>query len=823
MKRLLTWLLAIGTLFPAAAQQITEKDKARAEALVGQMTLDEKLDYIGGFNSFYIRAIPRLGIPQIRMADGPQGVRNDTRSTMFPCGIAAAAAWDRALMRDYGRALGQDCRARGVHILLGPGVNIYRSPLCGRNFEYYGEDPYLAAETAAAYIEGMQSEGVMACIKHFVGNNQEWNRHHVSSDIDERTLNEIYLPAFRKAVTETKVGAVMSSYNPLNCVHMTENRPLTVGLLREKWGFDGIFMSDWNATYSAVGAANGGLDLEMPRARFMNADNLRPALENGLVTEATIDEKCRHILQTLIAFGFLDREQTDAKIKERNPFSDQVALDVARSGIVLLKNEGGMLPLSRKVRSVVVMGPNAGSVPTGGGAGFVHPFSTVSVGEGMQAVGKRLRTTILDPALRGDLAASGFFVTPDGKPGLRGEFFAGKELAGMPQATRIDDEVDFNWEGSPAEGVSADGFSARWSGAFKSAKTGRVTFSVRGDDGYRLYVDGREVLADWGNHGATTRSATLNVAAGKSYPLRLEYYDNASTAVVSLKYIFEDVTDRDRKIATADAVIYCAGFDSDTERENHDRTFALPEGQAAEIAAVAKLNPNLVVVVNSGGGVDFAQFADKARAILMAWYPGQEGGRAIAEILTGAVSPSGKLPISIERRAEDNPSYDSYYENVDRSHRKGAPQPRINYNEGIFVGYRGYDRAETEPLYAFGYGLSYTTFAYSGLKIARQDDGSYRVSFDVKNTGPRAGAEVAQLYVSDLTASVPRPVKELKGYGKVYLKKGETKRVEITLPRDAFAFYDMDRHDFVVEPGDFLLQAGASSRDLRLKGTIRVE
>ena len=728
MKRLLTWLLVVGALLPAAAQQITEQDKERAAALVERMTLDEKLDYIGGFNSFYIRAIPRLGIPQIRMADGPQGVRNDTRSTMFPCGIAAAAAWDRALVRDYGRALGQDCRARGVHILLGPGVNIYRSPLCGRNFEYYGEDPYLAAETAAAYIEGMQAEGVMACVKHFVGNNQEWNRHHVSSDIDERTLHEIYLPAFRKAVTGAKVGAVMSSYNPLNCVHMTENRPLTVGLLREKWGFDGIFMSDWNATYSAVGAANGGLDLEMPRARFMNAENLRPALKNGLVTEATVDEKCRHILQTLIAFGFLDREQTDAKIKERNPFSDQVALEVARGGIVLLKNEGGMLPFSSKVRDVVVMGPNAGRVPTGGGAGFVHPFSTVSVGEGMRAVGKRLRTTVLDPAPVGDLAASGLFFTPDGRPGLRGEFFAGKELAGMPVATQVDAAIDFDWEGSPADGVPADGFSARWSGSFKPAATGRVTFVVRGDDGYRLYVDGREVLADWRDHAATTRSATLDVVAGKSYAVRLEYYDNASTASVSLRYLFENVTDLERRIAAADAVIYCAGFDSDTERENHDRTFALPEGQ-----------------------------------------------------------------------------------------------PRVNYDEGIFVGYRGYDRTATEPLYAFGYGLSYTTFAYSGLKVVRQDDGSCRVSFDVRNTGRRDGAEVAQLYVSDLAASVPRPVRELKGYEKVFLKRGETKRVEILLPHDAFAFYDTVRHDFVVEPGDFLIQVGASSRDLRLKGTIRVD
>ena len=285
----------------------------------------------------------------------------------------------------------------------------------------------------------------------------------------------------------------------------------------------------------------------------------------------------------------------------------------------------------------------------------------------------------------------------------------------------------------------------------------------------------------------------------------------------------QDEAARKRLVAAADAVIYCAGFTSKTEGENFDRTFALPEGQAEEIAAAAALNPNLIVVVNSGGGVDFSQFGDRARAILMAWYPGQEGGRAIAEILTGAVSPSGKLPISIERRAEENPTYGSYYENVPRSHRKNATQSRVCYNEGVFVGYRGYDRSEVEPLYPFGFGLSYTTFAYSGLKIARLEDGSYAVSFDVKNTGRRDGAEVAQLYVSDLTCSVPRPVKELKGYEKVFLKRGAAQRVEMRLPREAFAFYDMERHDFVVEPGDFLLQVGASSRDLRLKGTLHVD
>ena len=500
-----------------------------------------------------------------------------------------------------------------------------------------------------------------------------------------------------------------------------------------------------------------------------------------------------------------------------------MALEVARGGIVLLKNEGGMPPFSSKVRDVVVMGPNAGRVPTGGGAGFVHPFSTVSVGEGCGPSANVCARRCSIPLLSAIWPRRDSF-----SPLTAGQAFGAssspeRNLRGMPVATQVDAAIDFDWEGSPADGVPADGFSARWSGSFKPAATGRVTFVVRGDDGYRLYVDGREVLADWRDHAATTRSATPRRRGGqelrRAVGVLRQCLDGLRVVALSLR----ECDGSERRIAAADAVIYCAGFDSDTERENHDRTFALPEGQAAEIAAVAKLNANLVVVVNSGGGVDFAQFADRARAILMAWYPGQEGGRAVAEILTGAVSPSGKLPISIERRAEDNPCYGSLLRERRPFAPQGAPQPRVNYDEGIFVGYRGYDRTATEPLYAFGYGLSYTTFAYSGLKVVRQDDGSCRVSFDVRNTGRRDGAEVAQLYVSDLAASVPRPVRELKGYEKVFLKRGETKRVEILLPHDAFAFYDTVRHDFVVEPGDFLIQVGASSRDLRLKGTIRVD
>ena len=815
---LLTLLSCCGLFWGAAAQRIAPEAKERAAALVARMTLEEKLAYIGGYDAFYIRSIPRLGIPAIRMADGPQCVRNDTRSTLYPCGIALAATWDRSLARAYGRALGRDARARGVHIMLGPGVNIYRSPLCGRNFEYYGEDPYLAAETAAEYIEGMQGEGVMATIKHFCGNNQEYDRHHVSSDIDERTLHEIYLPTFRKAVEEAGVGAVMSSYNLVNGQHMTENRDLIDGLLRERWGFEGIFMSDWDATYSVAGPVNNGLDLEMPGARYTNPENLRRLLDTGVVTEESIDGKCRHILQTLIAFGFLDREQKDASIPERNPASDATALEVARNSMVLLKNDG-LLPFGRRTRRVAVMGPNAVKLPMGGGSGEGSPFEYVSVAGALQSE-KGFRTTLLTPQGSTALAASGRFFAPDGTPGLRCEFYANRDLEGPAAVTTIHPEVDFFWEGAPAEGLPEDHFSARWTGEFRPGRSGRAVFTVSGDDGYRLFVDGREVLGHWADHGVSTKTATLDVEAGRSYAIRLEFYDNIHTAEVKLQYAGYSPAEQAQTIAGADVVVYCAGFDQTSESENSDRTFALPAGQADEIVSAAALNPNVVVVVNAGGGVDFTPFADRVRAVLLAWYPGQEGGTAVADILTGCVNPSGRLPVTIERRVEDNPTFGSYYPNVFRF--QDSPLRRVSYDEGVFVGYRGYDRNGTEPMYPFGYGLSYTTFAYDDLQATPAGDG-WQVSFTVKNTGRCAGTETAQVYVGDCEACVPRPVRELKGYERVTLAPGEQKRITIPLGRDAFAFYDGNRRAFRVEPGMFRIEVGASSRDMRLTKTITID
>ena len=819
MKRSLIILLFSCFFFPLQAQVVSERDKQRARDLVSQMTLEEKIDYIGGYQEFYIRAIPRLGIPEIRMADGPQGVRNETHSTMFPCGIAAVATWNRDLIYNYGRGLGQDAKARGVHIMLGPGVNIYRSPLCGRNFEYFGEDPYLSSETALSYITGMQSEGVMATVKHFVGNNQEWDRHHASSDIDERTLHEIYLPAFRKAVQNGHVGAVMSSYNPVNCRHMTENKELAVDLLSDKWGFDGIYMSDWTSTYSAVGAANGGLDIEMPYAIFMTRENLIPAIKNGVVAMQTIDEKCQHILQTLSAFGFLDKAQKDETISLQNAFSDEVALDVARQSIVLLKNEDNILPLKR-VRKVVVMGPNAGSIPTGGGSGFVDPFFTVSVAEGIVAANSRLKIDVIDSEMTKNLISSGSFTTDDGIPGLKCDFFSNKELNGNPIRSQIDTVIDGYWKHSPAEGVPEDNFAIRWSGILHAKESGHINFRICGNDGYRLFIDDKEIISDWKDHGITRGDAVYQVEKGRDYKIRLDFYDSEYKAVINFQYSFVNDTRNEELIKRADAVIYCAGFDSDTEGEFSDREYKLPGNQTMEIKTVARINPNLTVIVNSGGSVDFEAFEDSAKAVLMAWYPGQEGGHAIADILLGKISPSGKLPITIEKRLEDNPSFGNYYENVKRNHRQDTHQKRITYTEGIFCGYRGYDRDGIEPRHPFGYGLSYTDFKYSDMKIKRTSATSCTVSFKVRNCGKFDSYETVQLYVTDNESNVLRPIKELKDFTKVFLKKGQEVEIVFNLDKEAFSYYDINSHDFVVEPGDFIIGIGASSRDIRLKGTL---
>ena len=814
--------VACGLLFccafgqAAAQMEITPQTEQRAKALVEKMTLEEKIDYISGVRSFYIRAIPRLGIPEIRMADGPQGIRNNTKSTLYPSGILSAATWNRELVRQLGNGLGRDAKARGVSILLGPGVNIYRSPLCGRNFEYFGEDPYLSSETAKQYILGVQEKGVIATIKHFAANNQEWSRHHASSDVDERTLQEIYFPTFRKAVQEAGVGAVMDSYNPVNGVHATENAWMNIEILRKQWGFKGILMSDWTSVYSTVGAANGGLDLEMPVGKFMVKEKLIPVIENGIVKEKTIDEKVQHILQTLITFGLFDNPLEDKSIERDNAESKATALNLAREGIVMLKNDDNVLPL-RKGHTLII-GPNADIIPTGGGSGFVTPYSTVSVYEGMtQIKGNKKITLLSDSLLYKDISKNIFTDISLKKQGFTGYYFKDKKLSGEPCHQGITTRINYAWKyGSPYPDIQDDHFSVQWKGIYKADQSGTIRFQISGDDGYRILVNGKTISGDWGNHALSSRSAFMQVEKDSLYQLQIDYFENVGEATIKFEAGMLDKNLLNYELKKADNVVMCLGFDSNTESEGFDRPFALPYGQEFLIDEVTKVHKNVITVINSGGGIDFRNWGNKVKAILMAWYPGQEGGKAIAEILTGKISPSGKLPISIEEKWEDNPTFNNYYD------KRNVPHKRVQYAEGIFVGYRGYDRTGKQPLYPFGFGLSYSQFTYENLQLRKKQKNQVEVSFELKNTGKMNAAEVAQIYVKDCKASVPRPLKELKGYEKVFLKKGETKRITILLNEDAFSFYDTDKKNFVIEKGDFEILVGPSSSELPLKGIINL-
>jgi beta-glucosidase len=539
-----------------------------------------------------------------------------------------------------------------------------------------GEDPFLSSQTAVNYIKGVQSQGVMATIKHFALNNQEYNRHHVSSDADERTMNEIYFPVFRAAV-EAGVASVMSSYNLINNVHAAESRWLLKDVLKDTWGFKGFVMSDWTSTYSTLRCVESGLDLEMPLGLCMNYTYLKPLLESGAVRERDIEEKAENILSSLIAYGFLDRPQLDTTIAEDNPYSRDVAYRLSCESAVLLKNEGA-LPL-KAGENVVLMGPRADVIPCGGGSGAVSPIYSISLYEGMTRLGEDYPVTLV----------------------------------------------------------------------------------------------------------------------GEDYESQAEALKNASAVIVSV------------------------GFDKVTEKEGSDREFTLPEGQDEMIEFALENNDNVIVVAYAGGAFDMSRWHDQVSAILMGWYPGQEGGLAIARMLAGEFSPSGRLPMSMESKLEDNPTYDSYYVHKAIT-KRGHSTLNVSYSEGVFMGYRGYERNGVKPAYPFGYGLTYTTFDYSDLKVKRVRDG-YDVSFVLANTGDFDAAEVAQVYVGEQNPCVPRPAKELKGYDKVFVKKGESAEVTVHLPESAFAFYDVDIHDWRVNPGTFNIMVGPSSQEIVLQTEVTLK
>jgi beta-glucosidase len=829
---LLSVVLLVLPFFQAWSQAQTSPPdvEARVDSLLKKLTLDEKIDLIGGQDDFYIRANDKIGLPRLKMADGPVGVRNYGPATVFG-GIGLAATWDTELAGRIGATIGRDARARGVHFMLGPGVNIYRAPLNGRNFEYFGEDPFLASRTAVAYINGLQSQGVSATIKHFMGNNSEFDRHNSDSIIDERTMREIYLPVFEAAVKEAHVGAIMDSYNLTNGVHMTQNGQLNTDVVKKEWGFTGIMMSDWDATYDSVAAANGGLDLEMPSGKFMNRAALLPAIKAGKVSEATIDDKIRRILRTAIQFGWLDREQTDLSTPLLNLDGNEAALEAARAGMVLLKNDGNLLPLAKaNIKSIAVIGPDAyPAEPGGGGSAEAKPFTPVSYLEGVvNYLGGSAKVYYARGIATFDEISKHMEFTTEatgGKKGLKTELFNNVDLVGPPAIVRTDKHVNYE----PARGGdgAASNLSIRWTGFFTPSAPGEYLAFVQGpgeNGGYRLYIDKKLVLDNWKQWYAFVGEAPVTLTAGP-HQVELDYYakngwgkTKANLGIVRPEMLVS--AEAKALAARADAVIVAPGFDTESEGESGDRTFRLPPGQDELINQIAAVNKNTIVVMTSGGGVDMTAWIDHVPALLEAWYPGQAGGTALAQILFGDFNPCGRLPISMERRWEDNAVHDSYYPK--------AGEKKVDYTEELYFGYRYFDKSATKPLFPFGYGLSYTSFAYKNLAISSPpadqplSDQQVSVTFDVTNTGARAGADVAEVFVHDGHAPAPRPMKELKGFAKVNLAPGETKTVTVKLDRRAFSFYDVRTHAWILPPGEFKLFVARSAADIQLTGKVTV-
>ncbi len=813
------------------------------EAILSRMTIEQKIDMIGGVNGYYVRAYPSLGLPALKMADGPMGVRNYGPATAMPGGINLAATWDEALAKQVGEQIGRDARAKGVNFLLGPAVNIYRAPMNGRNFEYFGEDPYLASQIAVGYIEGVQSEGVSATIKHFVANNSEFSRHALNEVVDERTLREIYLPAFEAAVKQAHVGAVMDSYNLVNGEHMTQNKSLDTDVLKKDWGFRGVLMSDWFATYDGVAAANAGLDLEMPSGAFMNRATLLPAIRDGRVSVATINDKVRRILRLAIELHWPDRPQRDYSISRYNMQGREVALTASLEGMVLLKNAGNLLPLDKHtIKSIAVIGPDAyPAVPVAGGSAGGRPFSAVSFLQGIATELGPSVPTYYDrgiPALA-DLAARTDFSTAvsGGASGLLAEYFPGTDLQGQPITRRTDQHISFGEAAGAGSGYASQTYppgvgSARWTGYFSAPSAGAYDCFVEstGEAGgyYRVYVDDKLILDDWTQARALVGLKTLTLDAG---PHKVVVEHHGRPGFLGMRFQFGIVAQSEyvdpaaeKLAAQADAVVLAVGFDPQSESEGSDRTFHLPPGQVQLIEKITSINPHAIVVITSGGGVDMNGWLDRAPAVLESWYSGQEGGTALAQILFGDADPSGRLPVTFERRWADNPVHDSYY-----------PEPgsdRVVYKEGVFVGYRGYERSGIKPLFPFGYGLSYTTFRYGKLVIRRATGAThagdppsgfhYEVSWDVTNTGKRGGADVSEVYVGELHPRVPRPARELKAFARVYLRPGETRRVKIDLGRRAFAYYDVGAHEWRVDPGEFGIYVGSSVEQLPLRGAVTI-
>jgi beta-glucosidase len=841
----------------AYGQQGSNNVEQRVDSILSQMTLDEKLSYIGGTGFFDVKPIPVPNLqvrfnPQLFQTDAGLGVRITPASVRYPGGPVLAATWNPDRARDAGAGLGRDTRARGFFTILGPGMDFYRTPFGGRNFEYMtGEDPFLGSQLVPKVIQEIQRQGVWACAKHFVCNDQEENRTNINTVVDERTLREIYLPPFEAAVKQGHVATVMGAFNflqigTLPSAQCNESSFLLTEILKKEWGFTGFVMSDYDAIHNGVNAYLAGCDLDLPNGQFMNSTTLGPLILNGTLPESILDDKVRRILREVVSFGFLDRQQLDPSIPLDDPRSELAALDTAREGIVLLKNDGNLLPLQgNQVHSIAVLGPAAlGAPPTGFGSSFVTPISFVSELDGIQDEAPEGTSVDLISACTLDPSTAPWqFINANGEAvqGLQGQYFTSPDLSGTPAVTRVDNEIDFDWEqGQIPVSQNQATFSAKWTGQIVAQISGDQVFRVCADGGVRLIVNGQTLIDNFNSpplpplgFGPTVAfSAKISAVAGQAYSVELDYHrvpgffgsafvkpGGGVGGLLGVQLSWASLQPPSN-FAKYDAVVVCVGTNNQYDGEGYDRPFQLPEFQDELIQNVSRVNSRTIVVTNSGGSFDVQPWINQVRGLIHAGYPGQNGGQALAEILFGIVNPSGKLPFTWEKRIKDNPAFATFPMPLNQH------PPGITYSEGVFVGYRGYEHNGIQPQYPFGFGLSYTTFSYSDLKIAPPQlngNNHVTVSFTVTNTGNLAGAEIAELYVGQQKPPITRPIKELKGFQKVFLQPGESKKVTLELDQRSVAYFNTTIQQWDGLPGTYNVLVGASSQDIRLSGQFSVK
>lgn len=797
------------------------------DELLGRLTLGEKAALCAGADVWRTVAVPRLGIPAIKLTDGPVGVRGADFSTYsatgFPCGSAIGATFDVEVAAALGRALATEVKAKGASVLLGPTVNLHRTPLAGRNFECYSEDPHLTAALALSYVRAVQAEGVAACIKHFVCNDAEFERHTISSDVDVRPLRELYLHPFEVAVRDGQVWSVMSSYNRINGTYASEHQPLLREVLKGEWGFDGLVMSDWFGTSTTEGAALGGLDLEMPGPGRVFGRALEDAVTAGQIDESVLDDKVHRLLRLIERTGGLDREPEGAEASTDSPEHRELARTIAAASFVLLRNENvdgaPAMPLDPEaLASVAVIGPNAVAAAThGGGSSRVLNHDIVAPADAIRSlVGEQVEVTaeagctndrevpLLDLRMLDGPAEVSYhpYGDPDGEP---------LHIEHHPK-------LSISWFGDPPPGVGTHNYTVVIRAGIVSPAGGQAKVGASATGPWRAELDGELIVEDDGSKrggafygmGTLLRTAPVRLEPGRRHELMLRCDRSDDEVIAGIRVFCEPPADPsafERAVAaarTSDVAVVVVGTTDEWESEGADRdSMALPGRQDELVAAVAAANPRTVVVVNAGSPV-LMPWADDVAAVLVSWFPGVAGSDAMAEVLFGRSEPTGRLPTTFPKRIEDTPSFTS----------DPGEAGHLRYGEGIFVGYKWYDARQIEPAFPFGHGLTYSELRYDGLEL-REHDGARSAQVRLTNLGERPVTETVQCYVGRPRGALRQPPRVLAGFVKVRLEPGEGREVTVDLDERVIRSYN-PAIGWERPEGTYTVEVGRSSRDIRL-------